>query len=73
MTAIRETFEEAGLLIASSSKGIHPTESVLDEARKAVHAQKMTFGSFLSNNGLEADTSKLLPFSQWITPVTAPK
>ena len=69
MTAIRETFEESGLLLAS---GTLP-DSVLDEARHSIHQQKLNFGQFLKTSGLEADTAALLPFTQWITPVGPPK
>jgi 8-oxo-dGTP pyrophosphatase MutT (NUDIX family) len=74
MTAIRETFEESGLLLAShkSSKSSSPLDnSVLDEARDAIHAQKMLFQSFLTDHDLQADVSSLLPFTEWITPVNA--
>jgi 8-oxo-dGTP pyrophosphatase MutT (NUDIX family) len=73
MTAIRETFEETGLLMAKSREGAYPAETVLDQARKAVHSQQLSFNEFLSKYELDADTSGLLPFSQWITPVTSPK
>ncbi|TDL24933.1 hypothetical protein BD410DRAFT_813794 [Rickenella mellea] len=74
MTAIRETFEEAGVLLASSSKSSTNVLSLeLDTARKAIHSQKLPFASFLSQNNLEADTASLLPFTQWITPVGPPR
>lgn len=77
MTAIRETFEESGLLIASpsdkNSNSSIPPDSVLDEARLAVHAQKKNFVHFLNEHGLKADTQSLLPFTAWITPVGPPK
>lgn len=70
MTAIRETFEESGLLIASSadSSGVSPDDSVLDEAREAIHSEKISFQSFLARYGLKADVASLLPFTEWITP-----
>jgi 8-oxo-dGTP pyrophosphatase MutT (NUDIX family) len=77
MTAIRETFEETGVLLASSSSSSTKTESpsisVLDEVRKNVHSQKATFRSFLDQYGLSPKVSALLPFTQWITPTTSPK
>ena len=77
VTAIRETFEETGVLlakpIASGNKSTELPDSLLDEARKVIHAQKLSFGAFLAEHALEADTSALWPFSQWITPPTAPK
>ncbi|KAH6873663.1 hypothetical protein BKA70DRAFT_1352377 [Coprinopsis sp. MPI-PUGE-AT-0042] len=63
ITAIRETFEESGLLLASSSSPA-PPESTLDEARFAIHQQQML---------LKPDVDSLLPFMKWITPVGPPK
>ncbi|KAJ7681765.1 NUDIX hydrolase domain-like protein [Mycena rosella] len=70
VTAIRETFEEAGILLAS---GPPPSDAVLDTARHAIHAGKTPFQTFLAQNGLQADVDALLPFTQWITPVFAPR
>ncbi|KIK58202.1 hypothetical protein GYMLUDRAFT_45414 [Collybiopsis luxurians FD-317 M1] len=73
ITAIRETFEESGLLIASPLSGRIPPDSVLDEARFAVHGQKKTFQDFLNEYRLKADVDALLPFTAWITPAGPPK
>ncbi|KAJ7749557.1 hypothetical protein DFH07DRAFT_961695 [Mycena maculata] len=70
VTGIRECFEESGLLLASGST---PEDSVLDAARNAIHAEKTQFQSFLTQHGLTADVQALLPFTQWITPVFAPR
>ncbi|KAF9066327.1 NUDIX domain-containing protein [Rhodocollybia butyracea] len=74
MTAIRETFEESGLLIASpvNSSSQMPPDAVLDQARFAVHGQKKTFQSFLDEHRLKPDTG-LLPFTAWITPIGPPR
>ncbi|KAF8963528.1 NUDIX domain-containing protein [Flammula alnicola] len=70
ITAIRETFEESGLLLASSVfSGPLPSDAVLDEARNAIHQQKLLFQTFLESQNLKADGDSLLPFTQWITPV----
>ncbi|KZV65426.1 hypothetical protein PENSPDRAFT_655802 [Peniophora sp. CONT] len=71
MTAIRETFEESGLLLASPSASI--SNEVLDTARHAIHSGKSLFQDFLSENALTADVSSLLPFTQWITPLGPPR
>ncbi|KAF5387592.1 hypothetical protein D9757_006526 [Collybiopsis confluens] len=75
ITAIRETFEESGLLIASPSSSTSrlPPDRILDEARFAVHEQKRTFQNFLDEYCLKADTDALLPFTAWITPAGPPK
>ncbi|VDB82713.1 unnamed protein product [Peniophora sp. CBMAI 1063] len=71
MTAIRETFEESGLLLASSSASI--SDEDLDTARYAIHAGRTLFKDFLSQNELKADVPSLLPFTQWITPPGSPR
>ena len=80
MTAIRETFEESGLLLASSSSSSTPLsesleegEAVLEEARNEIHQQKLHFQNFLQSKNLEANVESLLPFTQWITPVEQPR
>ncbi|KAF9261387.1 hypothetical protein L218DRAFT_961399 [Marasmius fiardii PR-910] len=75
ITAIRETFEESGLLIASpnTSGGALPTDSILDEARHAIHSQNMAFKHFLYQYDLKPDMDSLMPFTQWITPVGPPR
>ncbi|KAF8584080.1 hypothetical protein K439DRAFT_1633824 [Ramaria rubella] len=75
LTAIRETFEEAGLLLATPTAATtHPlTQATLEAARKAVHAQHISFTSFLIDNKLTPDTEALHPFTQWITPPMVPR
>ncbi len=72
MTAIRETFEESGLLLASPTSAI-PDGKVLEAARHAIHSQKRTFARFLEEHKLAADVDALLPFTEWITPIDAPR
>jgi 8-oxo-dGTP pyrophosphatase MutT (NUDIX family) len=73
ITAIRETFEESGLLLASATT--HPSTPlsvhVLDTARHTIHERKQLFRTFLAAHRLNADTDSLLPFTQWITPPNA--
>ncbi|KAI0053887.1 hypothetical protein FA95DRAFT_1578997 [Auriscalpium vulgare] len=79
MTAIRETFEESGLLLASASspsgqtKRLELSDALLDAARQAVHAQRMLFEHVLRAHQLCADVDALLPFTQWVTPPTSPR
>jgi hypothetical protein len=48
-------------------------ELVLAEARQAIHARRIEFRSFLEEHHLKADLANLLPFTQWVTPITAPR
>jgi hypothetical protein len=70
MTAIRETFEESGLLFASMSDSVQLEGSVLDEARRSIHAQRTNFQAFLAEHNLTADMASLLPFTTWVTPTS---
>ncbi|GJE87111.1 NUDIX hydrolase [Phanerochaete sordida] len=72
-TAIRETFEETGLLLAEASDGKRPNDQELDKARDAVHAQKLLFRDFLAQHRLALDRDALLPFTQWVTPPNVPR
>lgn len=72
MTAIREAFEESGLLLASPAHAVPPM-SALEEARHAIHAQRVRFSDFLARQGLAADIDSLLPFTEWVTPVGVPR
>ena len=67
MTAIRETFEETGLLLAMSS-GSPPSDAILDAARESIHTGKTLFRDFLRRYSLVADVETLLPFTEWVTP-----
>jgi 8-oxo-dGTP pyrophosphatase MutT (NUDIX family) len=73
MTAVRETFEESGLLLASSNDSSWLENHVLDEARKSIHTQKTNFQTFLAEHHLTVDTASLLPFTTWVTPTSAPR
>ncbi|PPQ98830.1 hypothetical protein CVT24_003384 [Panaeolus cyanescens] len=74
ITAIRETFEESGLLLASTTgDSPAPSNETLDAARQAIHKQDLSFQAFLNSNHLTPDVNSLLPFTQWITPIGPPK
>jgi hypothetical protein len=74
LTAVRETFEESGVLLATNTGSLPtPTPAILEAARESIHAQRKTFTSFLADNSLTPDVDSLLPFTQWITPPTIPR
>jgi len=75
MTAIRETFEETGLLLAPrpSSNSSAISQSEWDHARQAIHTGTLPFTEFLNKHGLEPDANSLLPFTQWTTPKNIPR
>jgi 8-oxo-dGTP pyrophosphatase MutT (NUDIX family) len=73
MTAIRETFEETGLLLASPTSKPLPSEAVLDASRESIHTGQTLFRDFLKQHALSADLQALLPFTEWITPLGTPR
>lgn len=76
VTAIRETFEETGLLLVSSDEPSTTApldDAQLEDARHRIHQQKLLWQEFLDSRRLRLDVSALLPFTQWITPKEAPR
>ncbi|KAK6496868.1 hypothetical protein TWF481_001850 [Arthrobotrys musiformis] len=72
--AIRETFEETGILLTTPP----PSASLVQrfpEIRRDVHSREhpLSFNKFLEESGLEADVGGLIPFTTWITPPTMKK
>jgi 8-oxo-dGTP pyrophosphatase MutT (NUDIX family) len=73
VAAVRETFEEAGILLASDARGLpaHVDPHVLATGRSAIHAGS-AFGTFLHEHDLTIDADRLAYYSNWITPDTEP-
>jgi 8-oxo-dGTP pyrophosphatase MutT (NUDIX family) len=77
MAAVRETFEECGILLAKSKSTGKLFTEISDEereqGRRDVHAGKVRFTDLLEKWGAIPDTESLLPFTRWITPPNVPK
>ena len=78
IAAIRETFEESGILLARP-KG---SKAVVDAKRageiEAAHRadlceNKITFLKVLADNGMRLALDELVPYAHWITPEGVPK
>jgi len=70
--AVRETFEESGVLLAGPS----PAELVRDspiQDRHALLAGSLSFGELLSRRGLALRADLLTPWARWITPEISPR
>jgi len=67
VAAIRETFEEAGVLLSGEFRA-----AGLDDARQAV-ARGDSFASVLELLGAKLDTDLLAPWTRWVTPAVSPK
>ncbi|KAK3299824.1 uncharacterized protein B0H64DRAFT_437039 [Chaetomium fimeti] len=79
LAAIRETFEESGILLAkrigqTRDQGLlQIPDDVRETGRKLVHGNTVKFTEWLRNQGGEPDVDNLLPFTRWITPHGPPK
>ncbi|MEW5684815.1 MAG: NUDIX hydrolase [Pseudomonadota bacterium] len=71
--AIREAFEEAGILLAQSSDGA-PFEAPCDASvRSAVDAGELAFIDVVRDLGVKLRLDDLAVFARWITPTMMPK
>ena len=70
--AVRETFEESGVLLAGPS----PAELVQDDAtkdRQALLDGSLSLGELLSRRDLKLRADLLTPWARWITPEISPR
>lgn len=72
VAALREAFEEAGILLAARPDGSRAEidSARLRGARAALHAGTTTFAELLRNLKIVLDARNLWHFSHWITPPT---
>ena len=78
VAAIRETFEESGILLArpNGSKSLVDAKragEIEAASRAALCEGKTTFLKVLSDNGMVLALDELVPYAHWITPEGAPK
>jgi 8-oxo-dGTP pyrophosphatase MutT (NUDIX family) len=74
--AVREVFEETGVLLAGpSSSTVVADVSTPDweEARRAVETREIGFASLLRSRGLVLRADLLAPWARWITPDFEPR
>ncbi|MHA1536357.1 MAG: NUDIX hydrolase [Alphaproteobacteria bacterium] len=75
--AIRECFEECGVLLARTQDGAMiaggALEGALDGARPALEREELSLAELLAAHGLRLAGDALVPFGHWITPAFAPK
>ncbi|TGO56563.1 hypothetical protein BCON_0076g00410 [Botryotinia convoluta] len=86
--AIRECFEESGILLALPSPSpspqnpeekstkkepLHIDEEEKSRARKEIHSKNIKFTTWLAQQGGIPDIDALHPFTRWITPSNLPK
>ena len=75
--AVRETFEEAGVLLAGDPDGgtVVPDVSGDDweEQRQALLSRELSLTDLLAGRGLALRSDLLRPFAHWITPPVEPR
>ena len=74
--AVRETFEESGVLLAGTSSGdvvADTTDESWEADRRALEAKDLAFTTFLQQRGLVLRTDLLGVWSGWCTPVFEPR
>ncbi|GGG06079.1 NUDIX hydrolase [Rhodococcoides trifolii] len=69
LAAVRETFEECGVLLAGPTESTIVSDSTaFSGERRRVEARDLPFGQFLVDNDLVVRTDLLRPWANWITP-----
>jgi 8-oxo-dGTP pyrophosphatase MutT (NUDIX family) len=74
--AVRETFEEAGVLLAGEPDGgpvADPSGPSWEADRAALAAGAVTLAELLSRRGLVLRADLLVPWARWITPEGEPR
>jgi glyoxylase-like metal-dependent hydrolase (beta-lactamase superfamily II)/8-oxo-dGTP pyrophosphatase MutT (NUDIX family) len=73
VAAVRECFEESGLLLASDAAGKTPDAAELAALRARAAAGELDFNALCRERGLFPALSSLRYFSHWITPPGLPR
>jgi 8-oxo-dGTP pyrophosphatase MutT (NUDIX family) len=76
IAAARETFEETGVLLATTAEGQHcGSERLarLHDRQRAIVSQPELFATSLQEEHLHLDLRRLVYWSHWITPSAVPK
>jgi 8-oxo-dGTP pyrophosphatase MutT (NUDIX family) len=74
VAAIREAFEEAGVLLARDAATGEPVDvASLSAARQSLHRGDRSFTEIVGDLGVVLDTASLWPIGRFITPPGAPR
>lgn len=71
VAAIREIFEETGILIAEGVERLNSAR--LTEMREDLCADRVSFREMLESEGLTIDPHRLIEAPRWVTPATMPR
>ncbi|GAA3559381.1 NUDIX domain-containing protein [Amycolatopsis ultiminotia] len=71
--AVRETFEESGVLLAGTEDAVVADVAPYREARKALESKEISLAGFLADAGLTLRADLLRPYAHWVTPREEPR
>ena len=66
--AVRETFEESGVLLAGTAEAVVADAGQYSHARQAMVSRELSLAAFLAQHGLTLRADLLRPWAHWITP-----
>jgi 8-oxo-dGTP pyrophosphatase MutT (NUDIX family) len=75
VAAVRETYEESGVLLAGKPDGstVIPSGPEWDADRAAIRAGELSFPALLAKHGLVILADRIVPWARWITPAVEPR
>lgn len=75
VAAVRETYEESGVLLAGTPDGqtVIPSGAEWETDRAALNAGDLSFPDFLLERGLVVLADRIVPWARWITPAAEPR
>lgn len=71
--AVRETFEESGVLLAGTESGTVTDTGPYAEARADLVSGELSLARFLAKEGLALRADLLRPWANWVTPEPEPR
>lgn len=75
VAAVRETYEESGVLLAGTPDGqaVIPSGPEWDSHRLAVREGGLSFADLLVSRGLVILADRIFPWARWVTPAAEPR
>lgn len=71
--AVRETFEESGVLLAGTAEAVLADTTGLEAERAALESRELAFSTLLEERGWVLRTDLLAVLGGWLTPVFEPR